>query len=90
MGMDKNRKVPLSRQLAVVAENDPAIHAFASRAAGIGNRVDARIKPAHDDLRLSPDQDTSPLPFLNSLALFAGVTMTIVKINFISGQTLKD
>jgi hypothetical protein len=36
---------------------DPAIHALTTTASDIGNCVHARVKPAHDDLRLVPDQN---------------------------------
>jgi hypothetical protein len=43
--------------MVVMAGLDPAIHALTTTAGDIGNCVDARVKPAHDDLRLVPDQN---------------------------------
>jgi hypothetical protein len=43
------RKYPL-RLGVVMAGLDPAISVLATGASGAGNRVDARVKPAHDDL----------------------------------------
>jgi hypothetical protein len=33
---------------------DPAIHVLATGTRDAGNRMDARVKPAHDDLQLVP------------------------------------
>jgi hypothetical protein len=45
----RTRKYPV--QLTVVMSGlDPAIFVLATGASGPGNRVDARVKPAHDDL----------------------------------------
>ena len=38
----------------VIAGLDPAIRVLATGAGDAGNPVDARVKPAHDDLRLVP------------------------------------
>ena len=35
----------------VMAGLDPAIHVLAAGTGDAGNRVDARVKPAHDDLQ---------------------------------------
>jgi len=34
----------------VMAGLDPTIHVLATDAGGAGNRVDARVEPAHDEL----------------------------------------
>jgi hypothetical protein len=41
---------------------DPAIHVLATGTGDADNRVDARVKPAHDDLQLGPK---SSAPGLN-------------------------
>ena len=38
----------------VMAGLDPAIHVLATGTGDAGNRVDARVKPAHDDFQLVP------------------------------------
>jgi len=38
----------------VMAGLDPAIHVLVTGTGDAGNRVDARVKPAHDDLQLVP------------------------------------
>jgi hypothetical protein len=40
---------------------DPAIHVLARSIDGTGNRVDARVKPAHDGFWLGSAQDTQPI-----------------------------
>jgi hypothetical protein len=46
----------------VVAGLDPAIHVLATGTGDAGNRVDARVKPAHDDLQLVPIKTQQPTP----------------------------
>ena len=43
----------------VMAGLDPAIYVLVTGTGEAGNRVDARVKPAHDDLGLAPMQDTT-------------------------------
>jgi hypothetical protein len=46
----------------VMAGLDPAIHLLATGTGDVGNRVDARVKPAHDDLQLVPIKTQQPVP----------------------------
>ena len=41
---------------------DPAIHVLLTGTGSAGNRVDARVKPAHDDLQLVPIKTQQPFP----------------------------
>jgi hypothetical protein len=41
---------------------DPAIHVLATGTGDAGKRVDARVKPAHDNLQLVPIKTQSPIP----------------------------
>jgi hypothetical protein len=38
------------------------IHVLATGTGNAGNRVDARVKPAHDDLQLVPVKTQQPIP----------------------------
>jgi hypothetical protein len=40
----------------------PAIHVLATDTGDAGNRVDARVKPAHDDLKFVPIRTHLPVP----------------------------
>jgi hypothetical protein len=51
---------------AVMAGLDRAIHVIATGAVGAGNCVDARVKPAHYGLRLSPIKTQHPIPVLRT------------------------
>ena len=46
----------------VMAGLDPAIHVLVTGTGDAGNRVDARVKPAHDDLQLVPIKTQQPIP----------------------------
>jgi hypothetical protein len=53
---------------------DPAIYFGATRADDAANRLDARVKTAHDDLRLAPMKTQQPIPVLRRpCRLAAGV-----------------
>ena len=41
---------------------DPVIHVLATGTGDAGNRVDARVKPAHDDLQLVPIKTEQAIP----------------------------
>jgi hypothetical protein len=43
---------------------DPAIHVLATGTGTAGNRVDARVEPAHDELRLVPIKTQQTIPVL--------------------------
>src|SRR5437667_3762749 len=60
-------------QLRVVTAGlDPAIQAPATRAGDAGNRVDTRVKPAHDDLRLAPLKTRQPISVPRTALRFRG------------------
>jgi hypothetical protein len=46
----------------VMAGLDPAIHVLATGTGDAGNHVDARVKPAHDELQLVPIKTQQPFP----------------------------
>jgi hypothetical protein len=46
----------------VMAGFDPAIHVRATDTGDAGKSVDARVKPAHDSLRLVPIKTQQPIP----------------------------
>ena len=45
----------------VMAGLDPAIHVLVTGTGDAGNRVDARVKPAHDDLQFVPIRTQQPI-----------------------------
>jgi hypothetical protein len=64
-----NRGQPLS---LVVAGLDPAIRVLATGIGDAGDRVDARVKPAHDDLQLVPIKTQQPGPVPRTALRFRG------------------
>ncbi len=56
----------------VMAGLDPAIHVLATSAGDAGKGVDARVKPAHDDLQLVPIKIQQPLSIPRTALRFRG------------------
>jgi hypothetical protein len=61
-GRGSESAMTLVQLRVVMAGLDPAIHVLATGTGDAGNRVDARVKPAHDDLQLVPIKTQRPIP----------------------------
>jgi hypothetical protein len=63
----------LEQLAVVVAGLDPAIRVLVTGTGDAGNRVDARVKPAYDDLQLFRTRDNNPFLFTGQPCAAAGI-----------------
>jgi hypothetical protein len=75
---------------AVMAGLDPAIHVLATSIDGTGNRVDARVNPAHDGFGWALRKTRNPLPFPRQPCAKAGIQLRRGRMAFGSSPRLRE